>query len=57
MIEWLVASGRDLGDVENEKGKYWDGKTTALEIVRENEGTEAASQLERFIANPGMNCE
>ena len=27
VIEWLIASGRDLGDIENTKGKSWnDGK-------------------------------
>jgi len=35
VIEWLIASGRDLGDTENKRGKRWDGKEyTALEIAR-----------------------
>ena len=53
MIEWLVASGRDLGDCKNKKGKHWDdNEYTALEIAREEDQTEAVSLLERFIANP-----
>jgi len=55
VIEWLIASGRDLGDVENKKGEHWDGKYyTALEIAREYEKTEAVSLLERFLANPAQ---
>ena len=55
MVEWLIASGRDLGDVRNKKGKDWDDKEyTALEIAREYEKTEAVSLLERFIANPAL---
>ena len=49
----LIASGRDLGDVENKKGNDWDGiDYTAMEIAREENKTEAVSLLERFIANP-----
>ena len=55
VIEWLIASGRDLGDVENKKGEHWDGKYyTALEIARKYEKTEAVSLLERFVANPAQ---
>jgi len=55
VIEWLVASGRDLGDVKNKKGKHWDdNEYTALEIAREEDQTEAVSLLERFIANPAL---
>jgi len=54
VIECLIASGRDLGDVENRKGK-WIGKDyTALEIARMYERTEVVSLLERFIANPAQ---
>jgi len=54
VIEWLVASGRDLGDINEQKGKHWDDdEYTALEIARENK-TEAASLLERFMANPAQ---
>ena len=54
MIEWLIASGRDLGDVENKKGD-WRGKDySCLEIAREEKKTEAVSVLERFIANPAL---
>ena len=53
VIEWLVASGRDLGDVKNKNGKYWDGEEyTTLEIARKNCKTEVVSVLERFMANP-----
>ena len=52
VIEWLIASGRDLGDL-NKKGKRWDRKYyTALEIAREENESEVVSMLERFIANP-----
>ena len=53
VIEWLVASGRDLGDIENKKGKDWDGKEyTALEIASKMNKTEVVPVLERFMANP-----
>ena len=53
VIEWLIASGRDLGDIENKKGIHWgdDRHYTTLEIARENK-SEVGSLLERFIANP-----
>ena len=52
VIEWLVASGRDLGDVENQKGRHWRGhEYTALGIARKEEG-DIVLLLERFIANP-----
>ena len=55
VIEWLIASGRDLGDVRNKKGKYWFGKDyTALEIARENKMSEVVSVQERFVANPAL---
>jgi len=55
VIEWLIASGRDLGDVRNKKGKDWDDKEyTALEIASEYERTEVVSLLERFLANPAL---
>ena len=55
VIEWLIASGRDLGDVRNKKGKDWDDKEyTALEIAGEYERTEVVSLLERFLANPAL---
>ena len=55
VIEWFIASGRDLGDVKNKKGTDWDGKDyTALEIARKENKTEVVSVLERFIANPAQ---
>ena len=54
-IAWLIASGRDLGDVENKKGNDWDGKDyTALEIARKEKSSEVVAVLERFIANPAQ---
>ena len=53
VIEWLIASGRDLGDVKNKKGKHSEGREyTALEIARDENKTEVVSLLERFMANP-----
>jgi len=55
VVEWLIASGRDLGDVENRKGKDWgDVELTAPEAARERKRTEVASLLERFMANPAQ---
>ena len=54
VIECLTASGRDLGDIRNKKGKF-DGKEyTALEIARERNKTESVSVLERFEAKPSL---
>ena len=54
MIEWLIASGRDLGDVKNKKGTDLrnDKDYTALGIARKNHRAEVVSLLERSIANP-----
>ena len=55
MIEWFIASGRDLGDVKNKTGTDLDGKDfTALEIARKEKKSEVVSLLERFIANPAQ---
>ena len=52
VIEWLIASGRELGNFKNQKGN-WDGKNyTALEIARKRNKTEAAPLLKKFIDNP-----
>ena len=48
VIEWIIASGRNLGNLSR-KGK--DGYT-ALEIAREKNETETASLLKRFMTNP-----
>jgi hypothetical protein len=54
MIEWLIASGRDLGDL-NLKGKHNGGLGyTALEIARKNNHTEIVSLMERFMVNPTL---
>jgi len=52
-IEWLIASGRDLGDIERKVG-WWYGKVyTALEIAERNK-TKVVSLLERFLTNPAQ---
>jgi len=53
LIEWLIASGRDLGDL-NKKGTDWgdDKDYTALEIAKRLQRSEVVSVLERFTANP-----
>ena len=44
VIEWFIASGRDLGDFKNKNGRDWDSKSyTALEIAREENHTEVVS--------------
>ena len=40
VIEWLIASGRDLGDVRNKKGHWNENKFTAIEIARREGKTE-----------------
>jgi len=54
VVEWLIASGRDLGDVKNKKAKYVDDGIyySAIEIAKERNMTEVVSVLESFIANP-----
>ena len=54
VIEWLIASGRDLGDVKNKKGRNWrDGKYyTAVEIARLYGSTKVVYLLENFISDP-----
>ena len=55
VVEWLIASGSDLGDIENKIGKHCDGKNyTALEIARKHRRTKVVSVLERFLANPTL---
>jgi len=53
-VEVFIASGRDFGDIKNQKGTYWtDGKDyTALEIASERNSTKVVCLLERFMANP-----
>jgi len=53
VIEWLIASDRDLG-IE-QKGKWGNIEDyTALEIARKENKTEAVSVLERFTTNPAQ---
>jgi len=53
VIEALVASGKDLGDL-NKKGIFWEdfNEYSSVEIAREKGKTEAVELLERFMANP-----
>ena len=53
LLEWLIASGRDLGDL-NKKGKFVrDGEvSTSLEIARKQKWPEMVLVLEKFVANP-----
>ena len=53
VIEWLIASGKDIG-IENKKGKAFGQDYTVLEIARERGKTEVMSLLERFIADPAL---
>jgi len=53
VVEWLMASGRDLEVIINLKGKGFDGRESIpLEIARGMGKSEVASLLERFIDNP-----
>jgi hypothetical protein len=55
IIEWLIASGRDLGDIKNTKGEYLEaGSYTALEIAKRNWKSEVVSLIERFLTNPSQ---
>ena len=51
VVEWLIASDRDLGDVEHKKGKWFGHMYTALEIAKERKRTEVVALLERFFHN------
>jgi hypothetical protein len=54
VVALLIASGRDLGDL-NQKGSYGNNEDyTALEVARKNHHTEIGSLLERFMANPEL---
>jgi len=52
-VEWLIASGRDLGDIAGVRGKHWDDKEyTALEIARK--GSKTAALLKKLLNNPAQ---
>jgi len=54
VIEWLIASGRDLGDF-NEQHRLDGGiERTALGIARMRKHTEVVLLLERFVTNPAQ---
>jgi len=50
LAEWLLASGRDLGDFYT-KGKWCGKESTVLEIAGERNESEAVDLLERFVDN------
>ena len=54
VIECLIASGRDLGDIKNKKGgDWWNGKDkTALEIAREEHKTKVVSLKDSWPIQP-----
>jgi len=52
VVEWFIASGRDLGDVMTKKGKLNFKNYTVLEVARKFKKTEVASLLKSFLANP-----
>jgi len=53
VIEWLIACGRDLGDLTVRVQNWRDGRDyTAAEVARENEWHYVAELLDRFVANP-----
>ena len=51
VIEWLVASGRDLGEL-GQAGKWSSEKYSALQIAKHYQRNEVVSLLERFMAQP-----
>jgi len=53
VIEWLIASGRDLRDLGRKGRNQEDGHDySVLEIAREKQKTEVVQLLERFMTNP-----
>ena len=53
LVEWLIASGRDLGEI-NLEGKEDGEDYRALEIARAMEHQEVEVLPERFIAKSGQ---
>ena len=53
VVEWLIASGRDLGDV-SKKGRYAGIEYTVIEIASKGNLTKVVSLLEKFLANPAQ---
>ena len=52
MIEWLIVSDRDLGDISSQRVEHGDQEYNALDIARELENTRIVSVLRKFMANP-----
>jgi len=52
VIEWLIASGRDIGDVTTTPRENYNCESSPLSIAKFHEGREVANLLERFLNNP-----
>jgi len=56
VAEWLIASGKDLGDVAGQKAhSNWDEDErmyNALDIAKEEDHLDIVTLLERFMTNP-----
>ena len=52
VVEWFIASGRDLGDISSQRVEHGDHENNALEIAIELENTRIVSVLRKFMANP-----
>jgi len=53
VLLWLIASGRNLGDL-NKKGVSGGEEYSALEIARQNNNMKVVALLERFVTNQGQ---
>ena len=51
LVEWLIASGKDFGDMDTQMGERG---YTALEIARRGHRRQVVSLLERFRVNPAQ---
>jgi len=52
VVESLIASGRDLRNINKMKGKHRGRESTALDAARMSKKDNVVSLLEKFIANP-----
>ena len=50
-LQWFIASGRDLGDL-NKKGTFYYGDYTVMEVASWDETGPMTMLLRRFMANP-----
>ena len=54
VVEWLIASGRELEGGKNKKGKEEEAAAAALEIARRMGKPDVVAVLERFRENPAL---